>query len=402
VSEERLRFITREVRKGYELAEKQYSRAELEQRFLLEKLDENDRKAIISQYDGEIAYMDHHIGRFLAALGNAGFYDNSIIAFTADHGESLFENDADALQHSTIFEPVVRIPLLMRKPGIEPARVKGFVQNIDIAPTLLRWLGLQTRESDRKALDSPMPNDNHVREHILLMQESARIVAIVDGNHKVVRLAGRRDKPLPIPEFWKSEAEELPKIPFKPAPPSKWCYDESKGIAMYCWDRPSGCGDRIESYVVELLTERIPSPHHVCAFEAIPKNRKRQFAFYYLRAKRSWNRASVFFPNYLRVVGKDKKGQVVASSDVVPFELDSPLGHETQLFDLSVDPNERHNIARERPEVVRDLESRLGDYGNRCLESIEHGAAVLRGTGHPPAGMSEEDLRRLRALGYAH
>jgi len=402
VTEERLRFITHEVGKGYELAGLQYTREELEQRFVLEKLDENDRKALISQYDGEIAYMDYHIGRFLAALSSTGFYDNSIIAFMSDHGESFFENDADGLRHGFIYEPVVRIPLLVRRSGIKGTRVKGFVQNIDVAPTFLKWLGLQSPELDGKDLDPLVSNDTQIREHIVLMRDGARIVAIVHGKHKMVQLAGRRQEPLPIPDSWKSEAQQLPRIVFRPPPPPKWRYEESRGIAMYCWDCPPRCGDRIENYVVEILTERTPRPGHVYAFEEIPKDRKRQFVFFYLRIKRSWNTVSVVFPTYLRVVGKDKEGKAVASSDIVPVELDSPLGHETKLFDLSVDPDERYNIAAQRPEVLRDLESRLGDYGNKCLESIEHGAAVLSGTGHVPSGMSNEDVSRLRALGYAH
>ncbi len=62
---------------------------------------------------------------------------------------------------------------------------------------------------------------------------------------------------------------------------------------------------------------------------------------------------------------------------------------ETQLYDLREDPGERHDLAGERPDLVRER-----------LEALE--AWVARGVAQPsPVDLSEEDREALRALGYA-
>ncbi|MFW6173817.1 MAG: sulfatase, partial [Elusimicrobiota bacterium] len=52
-----------------------------------EIIPEEDIKTLISLYDGEIRYLDRYIGDFLNRLKNMGLYDDSVIVFTADHGE---------------------------------------------------------------------------------------------------------------------------------------------------------------------------------------------------------------------------------------------------------------------------------------------------------------------------
>jgi arylsulfatase A-like enzyme len=96
----------------------------------------------IDQYDGEIAYGDQELGRFLGELETRGLYDRALILFLSDHGEEFL--DHGGLRHGfTLFEEVVRVPLLVKLPGGGHAgrRVARQVQTIDVMPTILRAAG---------------------------------------------------------------------------------------------------------------------------------------------------------------------------------------------------------------------------------------------------------------------
>ena len=95
------------------------------------------RDEVRARYDCEIAFADHHIGCLLDALPK----ENLFVIFAADHGESLFEHGI--LGHSRdLYQPGLRIPLLVRGPGISPGHTSLPARGMDIGPTLLGLAGL--------------------------------------------------------------------------------------------------------------------------------------------------------------------------------------------------------------------------------------------------------------------
>jgi arylsulfatase len=92
-------------------------------------------------YDGEIAYADAEIGRLLARVAELGLGDRSVIAFAADHGEGLGENDYWFAHGEYLSEELVRVPLLLRAPGLAPGRRDEVVALVDVLPTLLALVG---------------------------------------------------------------------------------------------------------------------------------------------------------------------------------------------------------------------------------------------------------------------
>ena len=92
-------------------------------------------------YDGEVRFTDHHLGRLFAALEERGLLDDTIIAVVADHGEEFGEHGG-RLHRRTLFEEVVRVPLLLAGPGIPRATVTTPVGMVDLLPTLLDLLDL--------------------------------------------------------------------------------------------------------------------------------------------------------------------------------------------------------------------------------------------------------------------
>ncbi|MCX7974805.1 MAG: sulfatase-like hydrolase/transferase [Candidatus Aminicenantes bacterium] len=93
-------------------------------------------------YSGEVAYVDDQLGRLFAVLSDYKMFKNTLIIFTADHGESLGEHGE--LTHSFfIYNSTLWVPLIITGPGIKPGRVKEFVSHIDLFPTICDWLKIK-------------------------------------------------------------------------------------------------------------------------------------------------------------------------------------------------------------------------------------------------------------------
>jgi arylsulfatase A-like enzyme len=98
-------------------------------------------RSLQEQYDTSIRYTTDEIGRLLGALVETGQFDNTLIVFTADHGEELF--DHGGFTHGyTLYEEVVHVPLLIKMPGQKHASdSNALVSLMDIYPTVLEITG---------------------------------------------------------------------------------------------------------------------------------------------------------------------------------------------------------------------------------------------------------------------
>lgn len=92
-------------------------------------------------YDGEIAFVDGQIARLVEFLDRRGLARSTVVAVAADHGEALGEHGE--LTHGLLlYEPTLRVPLLLRGPGIPAGKtVEAPVGLADLAPTLAGMLG---------------------------------------------------------------------------------------------------------------------------------------------------------------------------------------------------------------------------------------------------------------------
>jgi arylsulfatase A-like enzyme len=96
---------------------------------------------LISQYDGEIAYLDFHLGKLIAKLKERGLYENSLIIITSDHGEAFGEKNL--FNHGvSVYQDQVFVPLIIKYPNVREKRiVHKIVSVVDILPTVLDVLG---------------------------------------------------------------------------------------------------------------------------------------------------------------------------------------------------------------------------------------------------------------------
>lgn len=92
-------------------------------------------------YEGEVSFVDFHIGRVLDALRQGPLAARTAVILTSDHGEAFGEHGL--YRHGfELWEELVRVPLLIRVPGIPPRGVKEPRSLIDLVPTILELYAL--------------------------------------------------------------------------------------------------------------------------------------------------------------------------------------------------------------------------------------------------------------------
>ncbi|MBO0904778.1 sulfatase-like hydrolase/transferase [Jiella sonneratiae] len=95
-------------------------------------------------YYAMVSMIDAEVGRILDVLQATGQLDNTLVVFTSDHGEMLGDH-AIMLKGPMLYEPVVRVPLILHWPPAIGAgqRIGRIVQNIDLTATLLDVSGMR-------------------------------------------------------------------------------------------------------------------------------------------------------------------------------------------------------------------------------------------------------------------
>ena len=92
-------------------------------------------------YDGEAAFVDHELGRLLAALGEEQRLANTVVAVTADHGEGLGEHGEESHTYF-IYDSVLHVPMILAGPGLPAGkRIASVAPNTGLAATLLALAG---------------------------------------------------------------------------------------------------------------------------------------------------------------------------------------------------------------------------------------------------------------------
>ena len=92
-------------------------------------------------YNGEIAFVDSEVARLLAAVGARPDAARTAVMVVGDHGESLTEH-GEPTHGMLVFEPSLRVPLMVRAPGVAPAERHDPASLIDVLPTALSLAGV--------------------------------------------------------------------------------------------------------------------------------------------------------------------------------------------------------------------------------------------------------------------
>jgi arylsulfatase A-like enzyme len=146
----------------------------------------------LDKYDAEIAFVDAHIARVIAALEATGELAETIIVITADHGDEFFEHGQRHHARS-LYNEQIRIPLVVVVPGAAPRVIEEPVSLVDVGATLFDLVGVarpggQNGRSLAAAVlgTGPAPDRTVLSELIADRQIPRNLRAPLHGSWKLV------------------------------------------------------------------------------------------------------------------------------------------------------------------------------------------------------------------------
>lgn len=154
----------------------------------------------LALYDGEVDATDRWVGRLIEVLEELEVLDDTVVAFTADHGE-CFENGVFFEHAGCLHDGSVSVPLLFRYPPriAGGSRLAGSVDHLDIAPTLLELTGQRIPAEFRgRPLFDSQPDGEH---YSLLQHALYRDDAVQNRGRRQSRLksvAGKPTRPIVV------------------------------------------------------------------------------------------------------------------------------------------------------------------------------------------------------------
>jgi arylsulfatase A-like enzyme len=175
----------------------------------LSEFGEHEAQQLSQLYDGEIAYTDQELGRFVEGCKQRGVWDEAIVVVFSDHGEEFAEHGH--FEHDQLYREHLHVPLLVRLPGgrLGGSKVAGACSLIDVMPTLLDLLGLQgpetmTGRSLVPAMQSGRTAGDPVLAERLMFEDSYSAAMRTAGEALVFRANpaadGADERPGPGPE----------------------------------------------------------------------------------------------------------------------------------------------------------------------------------------------------------
>ena len=111
-------------------------------------------------YADSLAYVDTQISRLVQHLRDRGLWNKTLVVVTGDHGQAFYEHGFSA-HAGPIYDEVMRVPLIIRAPGLAPSVDNRLAQHIDVPPSVLALLGLPPHPSFQGATllnDHPDPD----------------------------------------------------------------------------------------------------------------------------------------------------------------------------------------------------------------------------------------------------
>jgi len=184
------------------------------------EITDRDIQHLVDLYDDEIRYFDGVFRRLFKNLKERDLLDRTIIVLTADHGEEFLEHGH--IKHCRgVWDTVTRIPLIFRFPSVEGGlRIDGAVQNLDIVPTLLDYLGIQTEglELEGKSLLPLVESQEPSREYAFADQREHRSAddgqfhLVLDGEDGTMTLFNLRSDPLEQYDLYSPDHPEVPRL----------------------------------------------------------------------------------------------------------------------------------------------------------------------------------------------
>jgi arylsulfatase A-like enzyme len=169
----------------------------------------------IERYDTAIRHTTDQLGLFFDELERRGLFDDALIVVTADHGDEFFEHGGFSHGY-TLYEEVVRVPLLVKLPGQrKDRRISRRVTLMDVLPTLAEAAGVPAPagldgKSLLPALRPELPDTAATESPLFFRVDFApRLVGggIVDGRHKLIAIEANYEGAEQVMRLYDLEAD---------------------------------------------------------------------------------------------------------------------------------------------------------------------------------------------------
>lgn len=162
------------------------------------KMPPRDLAHLLALYDGEIRSLDGWLARLIDALDERDRLDDTLLVFTADHGDEFLEHGERGHAHS-LYQELVHVPLLIRPPGgATGRRVAQRVAHVDIMPTVLELTGVSAPASIEGRSLAPLLRGEAMPARPVFTETSRfrrrkgtgapseRATAVLYGEHKLI------------------------------------------------------------------------------------------------------------------------------------------------------------------------------------------------------------------------
>jgi arylsulfatase A-like enzyme len=176
------------------------------------------RQPAVDMYDGGVLYSDHLLGRVVEALRTTGRLDSTLLVVLADHGEVLGEH-GDFFGHGpSLYEPMIRVPLLVRFPSAVPvgARVETPVSTVGVYATILDLVGIEP------------PPTLHVGSLVPAIRGEGGGGPVLSERHKASEMAA--------PGVGYDDPQMQPDLRYRAYRDGRWKLVETSGEAIFLFD----------------------------------------------------------------------------------------------------------------------------------------------------------------------
>lgn len=159
----------------------------------------------VNAYNSEIAYTDAYIGKIIDKFKEQGLWDETVTVLVSDHGEA-FNEHGFYFHGQTLYNEVIRVPLIVRVPGWHHRMIKTPVSILDVGPTLLDLLGedapsdydgmslvplmLGQEVADRPIFSELLPYTSWKEHHKAVMLGDWKMISVLSaGSEELYNLA---------------------------------------------------------------------------------------------------------------------------------------------------------------------------------------------------------------------
>ncbi len=126
----------------------------------------NSLEQVRQKLEDSIISVDRQIGRFISFLKEKGMWENTIFIILSDHGDTFGEHK-NYFCRGGLYDASIHVPLIIHFPSLKPQRINELTSSIDIAPTILDFLGEEKKKIDGKSLLPLIKKGKKIRDDVL-------------------------------------------------------------------------------------------------------------------------------------------------------------------------------------------------------------------------------------------